>query len=82
MIKCSPNEIENETNMKVADGLTTWRSQRARRAICRKSAQTFHLLLVKYEDEYKIRSIIVVLVFYKMQNIQVKIQTFFNEKDD
>ena len=53
MIRCGPNEIENETDMKVANSLTTWRSQRARRAICRKSAQTFHLPLVKYEDEYK-----------------------------
>ena len=53
MIRCGPDEIENETDMKVADSLTTWRSQRARGAICRKSAQTFHLPLVKYEDEYK-----------------------------
>ena len=52
MIRCGPDEIENETDMKVADSLTTWRSQRAREAICRKSAQTFHLPLVKYEDEY------------------------------
>ena len=52
MIRCGPNEIENETDMIVANSLTTWRSQRARRAICRKSAQTFHLPLVKYEDEY------------------------------
>ena len=54
MIRCGPNEIENETDMKVADSLTTWRSQRAREAICRKSAQTFHLPLVKYEDEYSL----------------------------
>ena len=54
MIRCGPNEIENETDMKVANSLTTWRSQRARRAICRKSAQTFHLPLVKYEDEYSL----------------------------
>ena len=53
-MRCGPNEIENETDMKVADSLTTWRSQRARRAICRKSAQTFHLPLVKYEDEYSL----------------------------
>ena len=53
MIRCGPDEIEKETDMKVADSLTTWRSQRAREAICRKSAQTFHLPLVKYEDEYK-----------------------------
>ena len=52
-MRCGPNEIENETDMKVADSLTTWRSQRAREAICRKSAQTFHLPLVKYEDEYR-----------------------------
>ena len=38
----------------MADSLTTKRSQRVREAICRKSAQTFHLPLVKYEDEYKI----------------------------
>ena len=54
MIRCGPDEIENETDMKVADSLTTWRSQRAREAICRKSAQTFHLPLVKYEDEYSL----------------------------
>ena len=36
----------------MADSLTTKRSQRVREAICRKSAQTFHLPLVKYEDEY------------------------------
>ena len=58
MIRCGPDEIENETDMKVADSLTTWRSQRAREAICRKSAQTFHLPLVKYEDEYKNISIV------------------------
>ena len=56
MIRCGPNEIENETDMKVADSLTTWRRQRAREAICRKSAQTFHLPLVKYEDEYSFKS--------------------------
>ena len=54
MIRCGPDEIENETDIKVADSLTTWRSQRAREAICRKSAQTFHLPLVKYEDEYSL----------------------------
>ena len=52
MSSIKTDEIENETDMKVADSLTTWRSQRAREAICRKSAQTFHLPLVKYEDEY------------------------------
>ena len=55
-MRCGPDEFEKETDMKVADSLTTWRSQRARGAICRKSAQTFHLPLVKYEDEYKLHS--------------------------
>ena len=41
--------------------------------------------LIKLSWDYetvtiKIRSIIVVLVFYKMQNIQVKIQNIFQRK--
>ena len=70
MIRCGPNEIENETDMKVADSLTTWRSQRARRAICRKSAQTFHLPLVKYEDEYKL---LFTLIFVATKSVNVSI---------
>ena len=70
MIRCGPDEIENETDMKVADSLTTWRSQRAREAICRKSAQTFHLPLVKYEDEYKIQFFL--LLFLSPNNTFLK----------
>ena len=50
---CWLGRILKWTEPKMADSLTTKRSQRVREAICRKSAQTFHLPLVKYEDEYK-----------------------------
>ena len=71
MIRFGPNEIENETDMKVADSLTTWRSQRARGAICRKSAQTFHLPLVKYEDEYIDIGLLVFNIFLYNGNLWI-----------
>ena len=49
----------------MADSLTTKRSQRVREAICRKSAQTFHLPLVKYEDEYNFK-----LMVYSDKNVR------------
>ena len=51
---CWLGRILKWTELKMADSLTTKRSQRVREAICRKSAQTFHLPLVKYEDEYSL----------------------------
>ena len=51
---CWLGRILKWTEPKMADSLTTKRSQRVREAICRKSAQTFHLPLVKYEDEYSL----------------------------
>ena len=51
---CWLDRVLKWTDPKMADSLTTKRSQRVREAICRKSAQTFHLPLVKYEDEYSL----------------------------